>query len=78
MIVAVVVPPLDSQSFEKTLHAASFPGLPAPDGHEEGNIAILLQRYDSLRHRARLPLSSKTLPSNLPGGHRRKPLLFIG
>jgi hypothetical protein len=25
MIVAVVVPPLDSQSFEKTLHAVSFP-----------------------------------------------------
>ena len=30
MIVAVIVPPLDSQSFEKTLHAVSFPGLPAP------------------------------------------------
>jgi hypothetical protein len=34
MIVAVVVPALDSQSFEKTSHAASFPGL--ADGHEKG------------------------------------------
>jgi hypothetical protein len=58
MIVAVVVPPLDSQSFEKTLHAVSFPGLPAPYAHEEGNIAILLQPYNGLNIRGSLPLAS--------------------
>src|ERR1700733_8946144 len=40
MIVAVVVPPLDSQSFEKTLHSVSFPGSPAADSHE-------VRRYSS-------------------------------
>src|ERR1700722_8037651 len=52
MIVTVVVPPLDSQSFEKTSHAVSFPDLPALEGHEEGNIAIWLQSYDSSKLRS--------------------------
>jgi hypothetical protein len=62
MIVAVVVPPLDSQSFEKTLHAVSFPDLPALEGHEEGNIAIWLQSYDSSELRGSQALASKALP----------------
>jgi hypothetical protein len=51
MIVTVVVPPLDSQSFEKTSHAFSFPDSPVLEGYEEGNIATWLQSYDSLRLR---------------------------
>jgi len=62
MIVAVVVPPLDSQSFEKTSHAFSFPGVPETDGHEEGNISMLLQLYDSLGLVFLPLLASQTLP----------------
>ena len=62
VIVAMVVPSLSSESFEKTLHAVSFPGWPAPHGLNEGNIAILLQLYDSLSLVARMLLASKTLP----------------
>src|SRR5271156_6847344 len=62
MIVAVVVPPLDSQSFEKTLHAVSFRGLPVPDGHEEGDIAIVLQPYNGSNITGSQPLASKALP----------------
>jgi hypothetical protein len=61
MIVAMIIPTLGAQGFEKTCMLYSSPGWPLPDGPEKGNIATLLQRYDSLEIVSNLLLARQTL-----------------